>query len=111
MNLIPLCSYQYKRLFGTCRIPGKEQGIVYMYNEVIHVHTCVYHIIIEHMFCPYYKGINMLYITYSVFAKIHHLRYTIFMSGHYKIVNINDKEGILTCVCTVVMWSGISFCC
>ena len=46
MNLIPLCSYQYKRLFGTCRIPGKEQGIVYMYNEIIHVHTCVYCIII-----------------------------------------------------------------
>ena len=28
MGLIPLCSAQYERLFGTCRIPGQEAGMI-----------------------------------------------------------------------------------
>eukprot|EP00731_Ephydatia_muelleri_P029750 Em0021g273a len=30
-KLIPLCSFQYKRLFGTCRIPGKDA------DKLVHV--------------------------------------------------------------------------
>lgn len=30
-KLIPLCSFQYRRLFGTCRIPGKEM------DKLVHV--------------------------------------------------------------------------
>ncbi|KAF4524881.1 hypothetical protein B566_EDAN011211, partial [Ephemera danica] len=40
-NLVPLCSWQYERLFNTTRIPGLETDRIQHYGDATHV--AVYH--------------------------------------------------------------------
>jgi carnitine O-palmitoyltransferase 1, liver isoform len=46
-GLVPLCSWQYERLFNTCRIPGIES------DKIVHVEDSK-HIVVMHKGC-YYK--------------------------------------------------------
>ncbi len=39
----PLCMDQYKKLIGTCRIPGKTIDQLYLYNKTGHHHVAVFY--------------------------------------------------------------------